>query len=331
MTASAARSSSAPVLLLTGALGSGKTTLLSRLVDHPALATAVVIVNELGDVVIDQHLVREVDDSTMVLGSGCICCSLRGDLAAELRDLLVRRSRGQLAPFDRVVIETTGVADPGPVIQTLLVDPLLRHRFPLERVVTTVDAVNGLAERDDDEVWLHQVMAADRLIVTKGDVADATAVERAVAQLNPTAGIARATRGVVDPDVLFGGATSYRRVADAVRSVPGHGTAVTSFTVELDERVDWSVFGIWLSMLLRARGNDILRVKGLLDVGGAGPLVLNGVRHVVHGPQHLPEWPVGHDRASQLVFITRRVARDEIEASLRAFLRRYGRASRPSS
>ena len=133
-----------PVVLLTGYLGSGKTTLLSRLLLHPDMGETAVIVNELGEVAIDHHLLRRVDERTVVLGNGCVCCTLRGDLADELRDLLSRRDRGEIPPFGRVVVETTGVADPAPILYTLLADPVAKHHVELERVVTTVDAVNGL-------------------------------------------------------------------------------------------------------------------------------------------------------------------------------------------
>src|SRR5262245_14547447 len=160
-------SAKTPVSLLTGFLGSGKTTLLGRLLAHPAMGETAVIVNELGEVAIDHHLLRRVDERTVVLGNGCVCCSLRGDLADELRDLLGRRDRREIPAFRRVVVETTGVADPAPIVYTLLSEPVVRHHFELECVIATVDAVNGLRVPES----VAQAAAADRLVVTKTDLA----------------------------------------------------------------------------------------------------------------------------------------------------------------
>src|SRR5581483_5097771 len=160
------------VALLTGSLGSGKTTLLSRLLAHPEMGETAVIVNELGEVAIDHHLLRRVDERTVVLGNGCVCCTLRGGLADELRDLLSRRDRGEIPAFGRVVVETTGLADPAPILYTLLSDPVVRHHFELERVITTVDAQHGLRGEES----LKQAAVADRLVVTKSDLASPAAV-----------------------------------------------------------------------------------------------------------------------------------------------------------
>src|SRR5205085_8860807 len=169
-----------PVTVVTGFLGSGKTTLLQRLLAHPELGETAVIVNELGEVAIDHHLLRRVDERTVVLGNGCVCCSLRGDLADELRDLLGRRDRGEVPPFRRVVVETTGVADPAPIVYTLLSEPVVKHHFELERVITTVDAVHGLQAPES----LRQAAAADRLVVTKTDLVPAGELGRQLAALN---------------------------------------------------------------------------------------------------------------------------------------------------
>ncbi len=178
------------VVLVTGFLGSGKTTLISALLAHPAMGETAVLVNELGEVAIDHHLVRQVDERTVVLGSGCICCTLRGDLQDELRDLLARRARGELAPFRRVVVETTGLADPAPVLSTLVGEPLLRHHYAVEAVVTTVDAVSGAATLDRHPESVKQAAVADILLVTKADTAapaDVAALEARLRALNPVA------------------------------------------------------------------------------------------------------------------------------------------------
>jgi len=305
-----------PVALLTGFLGSGKTTLLQRLLAHPAMGETAVIVNELGEVAIDHHLLRRVDERTVVLGNGCVCCTLRGDLADELRDLLGRRDRGEIPPFRRVVVETTGVADPAPIVYTLLAEPVVKHHFALERVITTVDAVHGLRAPES----VAQAAAADRLVVTKTDLASPRLLGMRLGALNPTAKIVEASFGELEPDVLFGG--DDRRLRD-VPAGDGHEhvhDGVQAHSLVFGEQLDWTAFGVWLTMLLAARGSDVLRVKGLLDVGGPGPVLLNGVQHVVHPPVHLDRWP-DDDRRSRIVFIGRALDREALEASLAAFQR----------
>ena len=302
-----------PVALVTGFLGSGKTTLVSRLLQHPDMGETAVIVNELGEVGIDHHLLRRVDERTVLLPSGCLCCALRGDLADELRDLKARRDAGEIPAFRRVVVETTGLANPAPIVSTLLSEPLVRHHYRLEAVVTTVDAQHGL--RHDESV--AQAAAADRLVVTKSDVADPAPVIERLRRLNPGATLVEAVFGEVAPSALLDGAPRDPRDLEFDESAE-HAHEVRALCVTFDEPLDWTAFGIWLTMLLQARGQDVLRVKGLLDVGAEGPLLLNGVQHVVHPPEHLPEWP-DDDRRSRLVFIGRGFDRGMLERSLAAF------------
>ena len=303
------------VVLLTGYLGSGKTTLLSRLLVHPEMGETAVIVNELGEVAIDHHLLRRVDERTVVLGNGCVCCTLRGDLADELRDLLSRRDRGEIPAFGRVVVETTGLADPAPILYTLLGDPVVKHHFELERVITTVDAQHGL--RGEESV--KQAAVADRLVVTKPDLTDPAVLMRELRRLNPAAEIIESVLGDLAPGDLFDG--DDRDPRDLVfDEAPAHDHEVRAVCLTFEEPLDWTAFGIWLTMLLQARGGDVLRVKGLLDVGAEGPLVINGVQHVVHPPEHLPAWP-DDDQRSRVVFIGRGFSRDELERSLTAFNR----------
>ena len=308
-----------PVVLVTGFLGSGKTTLLSRLLVRPELGETAVIVNELGEVAIDHHLLRRVDERTVLLGSGCLCCTLRGDLADELRDLLSRRTRGEIPPFRRVLVETTGLADPAPVLNTLLAEPVVRHHFEPGAVIATVDALNGHGQLDREPETLKQVLVADRLVVTKTDVAERDAVDALVERLqglNPAADLLEASFGEADPTLLLApGELDPRHLL--LPDTPPH-TDVEPFVLFLDRPVDWNAFGIWLTMLLASRGADVLRVKGLLDVGASGPVVLNGVQHVVHPPEHLEAWP-DDDRRSRLVFIARGIGKDEVEESLAAF------------
>lgn len=307
-----------PVALVTGFLGSGKTTLISRLLQHPAMGETAVIVNELGEVAIDHHLLRRVDERTVLLKSGCVCCSLRGDLADELRDLLSRRDRGEIPPFGRVLVETTGLADPAPVVFTLLSEPVVRHHYRLETVVATIDAVHGLRQPES----VKQAAVADTLVVTKTDLAEPGRLRERLARLNPAAEIVEAALGDVDPTALF--ERPARDPRDLSFEEPHDHGDVGALCLVLDETIDWTAFGIWLTMLLQSRGDDVLRVKGLLDVGAAGPVVLNGVQHVVHPPVHLDAWP-DDDRRSRVVFVGRGLRREALEESLLAF----NRAARP--
>jgi G3E family GTPase len=289
-----------PVTLLTGFLGSGKTTLLSRLLAHPDMGETAVIVNELGEIAIDHHLLRQVDERTVLLRSGCVCCALRGDLADELRDLLGRRDRGEIPAFQRVVVETSGMADPAPIVYTLLSEPVVKHHFRLRHTES-----------------VKQAAVADRLVVTKVDAADPEPVKATLRRLNPAAEILEASFGELEPAKLFGGVDRDPRELE-FDDAPAHDHDVRAVCLTLDGPLDRTAFGVWLTMLLQARGEDVLRVKGLFDVGAEGPLLINGVQHVVHPPEHLPTWP-DEDRRSRLVFIGRGFTREELELSLTAF------------
>lgn len=335
-----------PLTLLTGFLGSGKTTLLARLLRHPEMGETAVIVNELGEVGIDHHLLTRVDERTVLLDSGCLCCTLRGDLADELRSLVDRRDAGEIPHFRRVAVETTGLAEPAPILFTLLTDKVVRAHYRLDAVVTTVDAVNGLDQLERQPEAVKQAAVADRLVVTKADIAAAGAPERLAVRLrevNPHAAILTVVQGDIHPDTLLAAPLrDLREVADelaagAARRPPRHGDghghadahagghshrrgpdAAHAFSIILDGTLDWTAFGVWFSMLLQAHGSSVLRVKGLLDVGGEGPLLLNGVQHVVHPPQHLPAWP-DNDHRSRLVVIARGIEEAAVRTSLVAF------------
>jgi G3E family GTPase len=303
-----------PVTLVTGFLGSGKTTLVSRLLMHPELRDTAVIVNELGEVGIDHHLLSRVDERTVLLGNGCVCCALRGDLADELRDLIARRERGEVPEFRRVVVETTGLADPAPIVYTLLSEPLVKHHYRLDGVVATVDAQHGLRQHES----VKQAAAADRLVVTKTDLADAGPVVERLRRLNPGAALITSSFGDVEPSALLDGEERDPRDLVFADDSSEHLNEVRAVCLILDRPLDWTAFGIWLTMLLQARGEDVLRVKGLLNVGAEGPLLINGVQHVVHPPEHLAAWP-DDDHRSRVVFIGRGFAREDLERSLAAF------------
>jgi G3E family GTPase len=304
-----------PVALVTGYLGSGKTTLIRRLLADPEMGEAAVIVNELGEIGLDHAILRQVDERTVLLASGCLCCTLRGDLADELRDLVNRRDAGEIPPFRRVVVETTGLADPAPIVNTLLADPLVRHQYALETVVATVDAQHGLRGHEAE----RQVAAADVLAVTKVDLADPTALAGELGDLNPVAGVVHSARGDVSLRTLLEARGGVPRVAAVdTDHAHRHEEGITSVSVVLEGAIDWLGFGVWLTALLHARGPDVLRVKGLLDVGGEGPLLINAVQHVVHPPEHLDAWP-DDDHRSRLVFIGRGFDAGGLERSLTAF------------
>ncbi len=319
------RAAKRPVTVVTGFLGSGKTTLLSRVLSEPSMANTAVLVNEFGEVGLDHHLLRRVDERTVLLGSGCVCCTTREDLVNALLELLNMDQRGEIPRLDRVVVETTGLADPSPILHTIFVDPVLQHHFSVDLVLTTVDAVNGGLHLERNPESVKQVTAADKIVVTKTDIAEPHLVRGLISRLgtiNPSARVIEAAFGEVDVDELFrpdGVGTHAAPAYLAGDAGDPHDVGETySVSVTFDGSIDWTAFGIWFSMLLHARGEDVLRVKGLVDVGEAGPVVLNGVQHIIHPPQHLDEWP-DEDHRSRIIFITKRIRPEELLNSLRAF------------
>jgi G3E family GTPase len=322
-----------PILVVSGFLGSGKTTLLRNLLLDPEAGEIAVIVNEFGEVGIDHHLVRKTDVRTTLLRNGCVCCSMRDDLSEALRHLLSQRERGTIPRFGRVVIETTGLADPAPILHTIVAEPVVRNHFRVERVVTTIDAVAGASNLDSYGEALRQVAAADHVIVTKQDLATPEATEELKARLrsiNPAASVTDASFGSIDFAPLLA-QESHRdgALGEVSLTVDGDLTApatvhamsdrVASRCLIFDRPLNWQMFGIWLTMLLHRHGDRVLRLKGLLNVGaGRGPLLVEGVQHVIHVPRHLREWPDA-DRRSRIVFIARDLDLGQVEASLEAF------------
>src|SRR5882724_7423631 len=292
-----------PVTVLTGFLGSGKTTLLRRLLSAPDMEKTAVLINELGEIGLDHLLVRAVHEGAVLLQNGCLCCSLRGDLQRGLRDLLDGRSAARLPDFDRVVIETTGLADPAPIIHTLIADPMLRHQVRLSNVVATVDGVHGRAQLDTHGESPRQVAMADRIVITKSDIAAPGAIDRLrrrLGQVNATAALIDAQSDLLRPAELLSEGIADPHDHDAT---PRHAD-VRTFSLRIEEPVDWTAFGVWLTSLLYCHGRRVLRVKGLLNVADLPerPVVLHGVQTVIHPPTHLDAWP-DDDRASRLVFI----------------------------
>jgi G3E family GTPase len=338
-----------PVNLITGFLGSGKTTMLRRLLAEPELAAAAVLINEFGEVGIDHHLLERLDEATVLLKSGCLCCTIRGDLRDSISDLYDRRERGLVPPFDRLVIETTGLADPAPIVATLSADPVICRHFRLGNIVTVIDAANGFANLATYEESRKQVAVADRLLITKTDIADAGKVQRLqeeLGRLNRTALTLDARRdsfrasSLLTDDVYHPQArmaeidrwlADQRQEMDAHdlgHDVNRHGSDIVTFCVSLERPLAWSAFAVWLTMLLNRHGQDILRLKGLLNIAGVStPVVVHGVQHTIHAPTHLDAWPDGEARTS-LVIIAKGLIHERVARSLSVFndLATYGSA-----
>ena len=337
-----------PVTLLTGFLGAGKTTLLNHLLSQPEMATAAVLINEFGSVAIDHHLVSKIDEDLIVLDSGCICCSVRGDLKRGLTELFMRCMRRELKPVGRVIIETTGLADPAPVIFTLMEDFFIAERFRIDGVVTVVDATHAAGQLAQHPEAVKQVAMADRLLLSKCDLSEGPAID-AISQLlhriNPAAPQIFVRRGQVAlasisacglydpgnkaPDVA--GWLAEEKVREERHTAHGHhhhevdrhGAEVYSFALTFDQPLPWLAFGDALSMLLLGMGDRILRIKGLLNViGDDRPRVIQCVQHTSYPYTRLDDWPVEapySDKKSRLVFIVRGLDQLLIEKAFAMF------------
>lgn len=362
-----------PVTVLTGFLGSGKTTVLNALVRNNALAGIAVVINELGEIGIDHDIVERTSETFMLVRNGCVCCTVRGDLISTLKDLADRRRRGEIPVLDGVVLETTGLADPAPIIHTLMNDPEVLTDYGLGCVVTTVDAVNGSRTLDAHPEAVKQASVADLILFTKSDLAGdgvaATLCER-LARINPAARITTVTAGNIAPATFFSaGHFSLQGKSDDVlvwlnaeavsahdrhahgnhdghhegpfqpgapdaggHDISRHDALIKSYCVTRDQPISWSGFSAWLDMIAAMRGNDLLRVKGIINVAEHPdePLVIHGVQHIFHPPVKLPFWP-SDDRRTRIVFITRNVDRVAIDETLRVFENRTARRGKPRS
>jgi len=320
-----------PVAILTGFLGSGKTTLLRHLLRHPEFSRTAVLINEFGEIGLDHELVETSHDSFIELATGCLCCKIRSDLAQTLDDMLRRRDRGELPPFDRVVIETSGLADPAPILQTLMTDLKIAGRLVLGGVITTVDAVNGSDTLDREEISVKQVALADRLVLTKSDLANGAQPELLgrLAGLNPGAPVLRAHHGRVDPRRVFDSGV-YDPCAKSLdaeawlaeeaaqeHSHDRHDADVTTYALVREQPIRAVALTLFLEALAEHCGADLLRLKGIVKVAECPdrPAVLHGVQHVFHAPAWLERWP-SEDRRSRIVFITRGIPRRWVEALL---------------
>jgi G3E family GTPase len=298
-----------PVSLLTGFLGSGKTTLLNRLLQHPDMAKSAVVINEFGDVALDQLFVERTDGEVTVLANGCLCCDVQGDLEGVVGSLFGKRSRGEVPAFDRMLIETSGLADPGPIMQMLLNQPLVVDNFRLDAVVTTVDAIHGARQLREHPEAVKQVALADRLVVTKTDLVEPDdSLIQALARVNTNAPLLRAREGIAPAD-LFGADHTGADLHDAAHD---HLHDIDTFSLVLEEPVEWRAFSAWLNRLKLEHADQLLRVKGIVHVAGeADPIAIHGVHHVFHPPMRVPR-RTGMDARSRIVFITRGLAREEV-------------------
>lgn len=325
-----------PLTVLTGFLGAGKSTLLNHLLQQPELAGTAVLINEFGEIGLDHLLVETLDETTVLLNAGCLCCTVRGDLVRALRDLHPRVETGQVR---RVVVETTGLADPAPILQTLMGDAFAATRYRLDGVVTVIDAVHAMQQLDAQPEAVKQVAIADRLVLTKTDLCAAGAVPEALrdrlAALNPGAPILLADHGRIAPASLLGaGFDPADKSADVQAWLQieahahthhhhdrnRHDAAIRALCMTFDRPLHWQGVGTWLEMLIATQGEKLLRVKGILNLAGQDrPVVVHGVQHLFHPPALLPAWPEGDPRTSRIVMILRDLDPAVVERGLRAF------------
>jgi len=349
-----------PISLLTGFLGSGKTTLLNYLVAQPELKDTLVIINEFGEIGLDHLLVAHSQDDVVVeMSSGCLCCTIRGDLKKTLKDITWRFAEGGQRKFNRVIIETTGLASPVPILHTLMTDNFIASRYRLDGVVTTIDAVNGMDTLDRYTEAVQQAAVADRLLLTKTDLADSAALAILQARLkilNPAATQVMSRQGQVAPQALLNAGLfkAAEKTPDVARwlneeafsdthahghqhthqhhdHAHGHGHAhqhdvnrhddhIRAFCFSFDEPIAPDLFDEWLSLLVGFKGQNILRIKGIVNLAGEDkPVVIHGVQHIFHPTVTLPEWP-SDDHRTRIVFITHDIERSVIERSFSAFM-----------
>jgi G3E family GTPase len=310
------------------------------------MAATAVIVNEFGEIGLDHLLVESATEDVVLLNNGCLCCTVRGDIVNTLTDLFVNRVKGRVPYFTRAVIETTGLADPAPVLHALISDPIVAERYMIDGVVTTVDAVNGAGTLDRQPEAVKQAAVADRLIVTKSDLAEPdvlAALRSRLRALNPGAPQLAAAHGVVDPAMLFGlglfdpqtkSVEVQRWLNDEAlaahhaddddghhhHDVNRHDERIRAFCITRDRPISWNALSGWLDALASMRGDDLLRFKAIVAIADRPdqPVVLHGVQHLFHPPVLLPKWP-SEDRRTRMVFITRDLPQATIEETFAAF------------
>lgn len=312
-----ARGPRLPVIVVTGFLGSGKTTLIRALLARPEGANTAIVVNEFGEIGIDQALLRSSSDVTVLLGNGCLCCNVRTDLQETLRALFADRARGAVPSFARVIIETSGLADPGPVLQTFATDRGLGREFHLQALVTVIDAVAGAGNLEHRPEARKQVALADRVVLTKTDLAGANAARRLTERIAAlsSAPIEAANNGAISPGFVLDEPALPRRYFDLADLAHAHThdlDRIESFAVTFEEPLSWACYEQAMAVLTALRGADLLRVKGIVAIAECrGPVVVHAVQHVAHPPVELEDWPDA-DRRSRLVFVTRGLSRGPV-------------------
>ena len=335
-----------PVTLLTGFLGSGKSTLITEILKQPAFDNTAVVVNEFGKIGLDGILIKHSEDQIVEMTSGCLCCTIRGDIRQTLLDLHSKRTNGDIPSFNRVIVESTGLADPAPVVHTLMSDPLLDRRYMLGGVVTTVDAQTGIATLNNHKECEKQAAVADRLVITKTDLDNSPDLDGSLGELharlsalNPTAIVLDRHNpafdynrlfdtSLFDPDTKSINVRSWLKAEESSdhnthdhHDVTRHGSDIRSFTLTFDEPVTIEAFASSLEALSLTQGASILRIKGIvntLDRPGI-PLIIHGVQHVFHDPVWLDEWP-DQDRQTKLVFITKGIERETLDMFFKAWM-----------
>ncbi|MBD8555586.1 GTP-binding protein [Rhizobium sp. CFBP 8762] len=325
------RFASVPVSILTGFLGAGKTTLLNRLLKDPDLADTAVIINEFGDVSIDHLLVETASDGIIELSDGCLCCTVRGELVDTLADLMDRMQTGKIKPLQRVIVETTGLADPAPVLQSVIGNPVISDCYRLDGVVTVVDAVNGFATLDRHAEAVRQVAVADRIVLTKQTLANAEAVAALtarLAQLNPRAPLidgdsaqaGSATLfdcGLYDPSTKTADVSRWLQDEDDYEQhhhhhghhhhdVNRHDGNIRSFSIVHDKPIEPMALDMFIDLLRSAHGEKLLRMKAIVALTDKpdSPMILHGVQTIFHTPQRLGAWPDASDKRTRMVLIT---------------------------
>lgn len=334
-----------PISVITGFLGSGKTTLLNKLLQHPIMQHAAVVINEFGQIGIDHLLVRAATEDIVLMDNGCLCCTIRGDMVATLQELLHKRTRGEIPQFDRIIMETTGLADPAPIIHTLLNDEEIKGFFNLDLVITAVDGVYGLQQLDQHYETVKQSAVADTLIITKTDLVNSeqlNALTQRLRKLNPAAQIYQSVHGEFEIAQLFSHklydpSTKHIDVqrwlqADTYQTIPiqefpqskheqiRHDDYIRSFCIEYDEPISWKVLNRWFQQLTALRGKDLLRTKGIVYTQETElPVLVQGVQHIFQPPTTLEKWHV-HPPRSQIVFITRNINKSVLEQMLQVLI-----------
>ncbi|MEN3931573.1 GTP-binding protein [Microvirga sp. W0021] len=347
-----------PLSIITGFLGAGKTTLLNYLLQDPDLADTVVIMNEFGEIGLDHLLVETIDENMVLLSAGCLCCSVRGDLINTLEDLLRKRDNNRIMPFKRVIIETTGLADPAPILHAVLYHPYLSLRYSVAEVITVIDAVNAENTISSHLEALRQVAIADKLLLTKTDLVDSTEtlsnLRSRLNAINPAGTLCEAVNGIIPAKALIGdGLFSIEGKisdveqwlkTDAVEAaerhqhghthhhghdhehdhhhhdVNRHDAHIRAFCLTSDKPVRQASFQMFLDLLHATQGPNLLRIKGLICIAEhpEKPIVIHGVQHVLHVPAVLPNWP-SDDHRSRIVFIVKDIERSVIDGLWNAF------------